>query len=177
MTINLAAFGAGFAPIPALIAVTIAVQFASETARQVQTVHRTNKFLEKMNQDFFLPRGLFALVVTYKPYATKGIMVDTSKPIAESLVEEESAIKEKLKTIAHEYRGVSSAVEFPQAAPLIFPRLEKKLEEADEKSGFFAKMREHEFLSEYLDKRSNAKFVSCLILPSTLNMNKYTEQC
>ena len=171
MTINLAAFGAGFAPIPALIAVTIAVQFASETARQVQTVHRTNKFLDKMNQDFFIPRGLFALVMTYKPYATKGIMVDTSKPIAESFVEEDSVIKEKLKTIAKEYKGVSNAVEFPEAAPLIFPRLEKKLEEADENGGdsFFTKMKKHEFLSEYLDRRANAKFVSCLAL--------YTELC
>jgi hypothetical protein len=163
MAINLAAFGAGFVPIPAVIAVTIAVQFAAETARQLQTVHRTNKFLDKMNQDFFMPRGLFAMVMTYKPYATKGVTVDTSKPIAESLDISDSVAKEKLKT-PKEFKGVANAVEFPESAPLVFPRLEKKLQEEGKKESFLQKTKNHELLSAYLGKRANAKYLS-LALP------------
>jgi hypothetical protein len=126
MTINLAAFGAGFTPIPAVIAVTIAVQFAAETARQMQTVQRTNKFLDKMNHEFFMPRGLFAMVMAYKPYATKGITVDTSKPIAE-LLEEPKNVGGKLGKQFKDFKGIANAVEFPEAAPLVFPELEKML--------------------------------------------------
>jgi hypothetical protein len=158
MAINLAAFGVGFVPIPAVIAVTIAVQFAAETARQVQTVHRTNKFLDRINEEFLKSRGLFAMVMTYRPYATKAIMIDTSTAIAKDLdgQEKDSETVKTLKSFK-DAKGVSNAIEFPEAAPLIYPSLEDLAQYEPKEEGMISK--KHAFVSAYLDRRSQAKFV------------------
>ena len=44
-----------------------AVQIAAGIGQEIQERWRTNKFLDQANKEIFIPRGLFALLVTYKP--------------------------------------------------------------------------------------------------------------
>lgn len=67
-TVLLIAAGiAGLAPSVIAIAVTTAVQFAAKTAQEVQARYRTNNFLDEVNKDLFMPRGLYAMIVKWSP--------------------------------------------------------------------------------------------------------------
>ncbi|KAL6717666.1 hypothetical protein ACLMJK_005581 [Lecanora helva] len=44
-----------------------AVQIAAAMGQEVQERWRTNKFLDQANREIFMPRGLYALIVSYKP--------------------------------------------------------------------------------------------------------------
>ena len=66
--INLAAFVGGLtAPIAIGFPVTFAVQFAANTATEIQGRYRTNAKLDKISERPFMPRGLYAIINTYKP--------------------------------------------------------------------------------------------------------------
>ena len=43
-----------------------AVQVAVGIGQEIQERYRTNKFLTKVNKEFFIPKGLYAMIVTYK---------------------------------------------------------------------------------------------------------------
>lgn len=43
-----------------------AVQVVAAVGQEVQERYRTNKFLDQANKDIFMPKGLYALIVTYK---------------------------------------------------------------------------------------------------------------
>ena len=43
-----------------------AVQVAVGIGQEIQERYRTNKFLTQANKDFFIPKGLYAMIVTYK---------------------------------------------------------------------------------------------------------------
>lgn len=65
-TINLASFALhGVAPGVA-IAIQIAIAVAVKAASEMHSRQRTNSFLDKMNNEFFRPRGLYALVLTWR---------------------------------------------------------------------------------------------------------------
>ncbi|KAK8902849.1 hypothetical protein QC760_008351 [Botrytis cinerea] len=65
--INFAGLAAhGVAPGVA-IAVQIAIAVAIKTANEIHSRQRTNSFLDAMNNQFFRPRGLYALVLTWNP--------------------------------------------------------------------------------------------------------------
>src|SRR5947209_18781612 len=65
--INMAAMVVGFVPNPIVMATTIAIQVASHTAQELQARYRTNTFLDRMNESLFKPRGLYAMIMTFKP--------------------------------------------------------------------------------------------------------------
>ena len=54
--------------VPALsVQITGAVLWlAVAVAKEVQVRHRRNGFLDRVNEDLFMPRGLFAVVMTFK---------------------------------------------------------------------------------------------------------------
>ena len=54
-----------------------AVQIMAGIGQEVQERWRTNKFLDQANKDFFIPKGLFALIVTYKPGHSDQTEVET----------------------------------------------------------------------------------------------------
>lgn len=57
---------AGAYPDPIVGLAVQAVQVAAGIGQEIQERYRTNKFLSQANKDFFIPKGLYAMIVTYK---------------------------------------------------------------------------------------------------------------
>ena len=128
-----------------------AVQIAAAVGQEVQERWRTNKFLDQANKEFFMPRGLFALLVTYKPGDGQQADVGTStidlgasalakygenlmRPAAEMTEAGEveqakdnklDGMKGKMKNLRIASGETHGEAEFPiTCAPLIFPALD-----------------------------------------------------
>ncbi len=81
--INLAAAAAGLVPSAIAMAVSISIQVAAGIATEVQSRYRTNAFLDQVNEVLFRPKGLYCLVMTYKPGHAEGVLsVDMSQEMA-----------------------------------------------------------------------------------------------
>lgn len=179
---------AGMAPSVIAMAVTTAVQIAAGTARELQGRYRTNAFLDAMNKELFMPRGVFAMVVKYKPddpssqYGQSPALgqgrgrVDerTAEAIAKygGSTEGEQGLREKLKKIRLNSAEARGEIEMPECAPLVFPSLDELADQAaiqgensQAAQGFKAKMKSSQkFVASYMDKRAQATYVS----PATL---------
>ena len=57
---------AGAYPDPIVGLAVQAVQVAAGIGQEIQERYRTNKFLSHANKEFFIPKGLYAMIVTYK---------------------------------------------------------------------------------------------------------------
>ncbi|KAK7421576.1 hypothetical protein QQX98_002043 [Neonectria punicea] len=152
--INIAAGALTWVPHFPMI-VGIALQVSVMVAEDVQVRTRTNSFLDKANADFFRPRGLFCLILTYNPDATESQKQSTvQSTIATSL---NPAGMAKMK---HKLRSSSGEIEFPECAPLVFPALD----ELDDQQSQEAKTKKEKlsgakvFVDEYYDKRVQARF-------------------
>lgn len=65
--IFIAAQVAGSIPSPTAMIVGTIVAVVVGAARKLPERTRANAFLEMVNQDLFMPRGLFAIVMAFKP--------------------------------------------------------------------------------------------------------------
>ncbi|KAI9810691.1 MAG: hypothetical protein M1827_006150 [Pycnora praestabilis] len=126
-----------------------AVQIATAIGQEVQERWRMNKFLDQANKEIFKPRGLFALVVTYKPGSSEQPEVGTktvdigamamakygnapAKPGTTDMegTEQEQGkktdeMKEKMKQLRIASGKTHGEAELPATcAPLIFPALD-----------------------------------------------------
>ncbi|ESZ95517.1 hypothetical protein SBOR_4102 [Sclerotinia borealis F-4128] len=159
--INAAAGIVGFVPGPIAMGVSIATQFAVGVAMELQTRSRTNTFLDKLNNEFFMPRGLYCLILTYKPESSAThAFVDISKAIASSLDDTATGFKKTLKHIKLSSGTTYGELEMPEAAPLIFPALDQiaELEESEnvQKNNKFKNS--GKFVTDYFDRRAQAKY-------------------
>lgn len=120
---------------------------------------RTNNFLDEMNIHFFRPRGLYAMLVTYKPsrHSWSSAPTDISHDISKSLDTDSlgSKIRNDLKFTSGK---THTELELPEAAPLIFPHLDAAAdeEEAGKKPNAFKKS--GRFIGDYMDRRANATY-------------------
>lgn len=57
---------AGMVPSVIAMAVNISIQVAAGTAKEIQTRHRTNTYLDAINKELFMPKGLYAMIVIYR---------------------------------------------------------------------------------------------------------------
>lgn len=124
-------------------------------------MHRTNTYLDKVNVEFFQPRGLYALVMTWRPGSEESCeQVDVTTTISKFHNRPHSgasALKTKFKRSA----GVSIGdYSFPEAAPLVFPGLDRLAEETGEEAEKKQKKlaRAGKFVTEYNDKRAQARY-------------------
>lgn len=126
-------------------------------------LHRTNTYLDKVNVEFFQPRGLYALVMTWRPGSEGSCeQVDVTTTISNVNNQPHSAAS-ALKTKFRRSAGVSIGdYSFPEAAPLIFPGLDKLAEETGDEAE--KKQKKHaragKFVTEYNDKRAQATYAS-----------------
>lgn len=178
--INLASFGTAMLPSGISIATSIAVQLAVKMAMEVEgrrrrvlsikygsiwdemlMIKRTNTSLDRLNDGFFRPRGLYCLVMTYKPetpspYAT----FDLHSVIDPSIDDREAGILEKFRAKYQRSDGTTHGVPFPETAPLAFPELDNLQDRGDPGLKLSGGLRgKKEFLANYLDKRAQAQFV------------------
>jgi hypothetical protein len=110
-----------------------------------------------MNNEFFKPRGLYCLIMTYKPEDTKShSRVDITSTITSSMTPASSTTKQTLKNLRLSSGKTYGEIELPEAAPLIFPALDSLPEDEREKQG---KMKSSgKFIADYFDRRAQAKF-------------------
>ncbi|KAL6406819.1 hypothetical protein AUP68_09627 [Ilyonectria robusta] len=153
--INLAAMGLTFIPHLPMI-VGIAIQASVMIAEDVQTRTRTNSFLDKANADFFRPRGLYCLIMTYNPDSAEGNAIDQAQ-LSSTITS--TLNPSGLQKYKQKLRSSSGEIEFPEAAPLVFPGLDNLDDQQwDETTGKKEKSGAKQYIDEYYDKRAQAKF-------------------
>ncbi|KAF1345557.1 hypothetical protein BDV97DRAFT_361378 [Delphinella strobiligena] len=131
---------AGLVPSVIAMAVSISVQVAARTGQEMQGRYRTNTYLDDINKELFMPHGLYAMVIKYKPDTTDSgqaqigeetIDMITTKAIAKYAPGHEPAqrnLKAKLKNIrlaSGESQGESAMP--TTCCPLTFPALDATL--------------------------------------------------
>jgi hypothetical protein len=175
---------AGFAPSIAAMVVTTAVQLAAVSAKEVQSRHRRNTYLDRINQDIFMPRGLFAMIMAFKPESEmaqntrQGLIGGLLGSIISSgrLDMEQAALKysqqdpnaSKMQQYKRNFRvesGVTRGeLEMPEAAELIYPDIDLAVSHT-EPSGSTEKAKQklksaNKFVQSYLDRRAQAKYAA-----------------
>jgi hypothetical protein len=102
---------------------------------------RTKNHLDKINEEFFEPRGLFAVIMTFNPGQSSPVYsVDQSAEYSE----------------IPGYDGM----ELPESAPLIFPSMDEinASRPGNQSQGV------SQVAADYFDRRSQAQFVSLLLI-------------
>lgn len=116
--------------------------------------------MAQMNEQFFQPRGLYAMVLTWNP-ETDATQVGVN--INETIHKNRNS-PEGIAKVFQNYKpsiGNTNGVAFTETAPLIFPALDK-LE--DDPSGAAKSTKEKikgakSFAGDYFDRRAQAKYV------------------
>jgi hypothetical protein len=158
--IFLGATVAGFAPEMITQIVSTAVQVAAGTAIEIQSRYRANAFLNEMNEKLFKPRGLYAVIMAYKPNATKPISAgdfDAKEMIARYDQSTGSAWKDKARQLRTSSGKTYNDLEIGEVAPLMYPALEDAAADPTKASKWKAAQK---FLGDYGDKRAQAVYVS-----------------
>lgn len=156
--INLASFA--FVTMPFVIsqAASIAIAIAVDITKNMQSRHRYNHILDQMNDDFFRPRGLYALVLTWNPEAAgMKIGVNLNETIAKNMTAPQG-LQEKVKHSLRPSMQNTMGVAFSQTAPLVFPALDSLVNnQTPEAKDFKQKVKTTKsFIADYLDRRAQA---------------------
>ncbi|KIH92652.1 hypothetical protein SPBR_02435 [Sporothrix brasiliensis 5110] len=148
----------GFVPEMGAQIASVVVQVVAGTARELQSRHRNNTFLDRANQELFMPRGLFAMVMAFKddmPNASGGGLLGGLKSaIGKSLVSTErldinqttvkysqlaalgsngaankgNKTKAAMRNLRKNNGMTYTELELPQAAELVYPDLDNAAE-------------------------------------------------
>lgn len=153
-TMAIPSFGIG-------LAVGYAIQQATKAAIELDGRAKTNMFMTKLNNEFFRPRGLYALVMTWNPNSDQAIQhVNLTQTIASRNTQNSglSGIHDRYRTSD----GVTqSDWEFPEVAPLIFPALDALATQASRGSATPSKIAGAKaVVGDYFDRRATAAYVS-----------------
>ncbi|KUJ19487.1 uncharacterized protein LY89DRAFT_642557 [Mollisia scopiformis] len=155
------------------IAVSTVLQITAHILEEIQGRKRTNEFLDRINKEYFRPRGLYALVMTWRPESDKtsspmasSTEVDLTSTITSSMPGAESStfgkVQRSLKTSDGKTYG-DKAYEnfgFSEVAPLVFPRLDElESNNSEEANKLKQKMKGAQgFLADYMDRRAMARY-------------------
>ena len=114
-----------------------------------------------MNEKFFQPRGLYCLIMTYKPDSTSSHeTVDISKIVQSKLEPSGSSWSEKMNKAKKSSGKTYGELEMPLAAPLVFPGLDAAADAtSDETQKQNALKKSQKFVAEYYDRRAQATYV------------------
>ncbi len=136
--------------------VTMAIHLSVEAGRRAYMNKEENKFLDRMNDEFFKPRGLFAMVIKFDPKSDEPDgTIDVTTGINQKVAKRDDDDRSNWKNY---FQGSSGKThhedEIPEFAPLVFPELDNLPEE--KKEG--AVKHFGSFMGEYYDRRGQAKF-------------------
>ncbi|KAK5304768.1 hypothetical protein LTR99_003833 [Exophiala xenobiotica] len=127
------------------------VHTSVEISRRQYVKYESNKYLDNMNESFFKPRGLYALVMAYKPESDDLVQTaDMSTNVLTSIAARDSRKGSRFAN----HSGATREIEIPESAPLIFPGLDA-LPEGEKENAF---KRTGHRLGDYFDRRAQAKF-------------------
>ncbi|KAK1461847.1 hypothetical protein CCUS01_01437 [Colletotrichum cuscutae] len=176
--VNLAGFAGEALPDPASLLFGFAVEAATKAIMEAQSLFCSNKFLNCVNVEFFIPRGLVCLVVTWQPgnhsgqFATnfeEEVDVPQARPDLRQEIENVAAGNEKplkgwreLKTQMCDFmKPTRGDFSWPEPAPLIFPDFEGTPGKADvEAKKKNAWDRIEDWINDHSDKRAQASWIN-----------------
>ena len=105
-----------------------------------------------MNEEFFKPHGVYAMLMTYKPEASaSSIPMDLNENILRSVFARNGGDRSKFRSASGKTHGEA---ELPESAPLVFPALEAATPEQKKN----VLKRAGAFVSDYQDRRARAQF-------------------
>lgn len=162
--INLATLAAQNVPEPITLAISIATKMAADAAAEVHSRTKTNAFLDKTNEEYFKPRGLVALLMTWKPQDSS-VVTTVDFDLGTSITNPSTGSGGMLGKFKSRMKSSSAktSFEFPETAPLIFPALDELASATPESPEEEVKKenvikRSGSFLTDYLDRRAIAKW-------------------
>lgn len=145
------------------LAVGLAIQMSVKVAMDLQSRSRTNSFIDRMNDEFYRPRGLYCLIMTWSPETSEPSSVfDLTSTISSKSTSNSSGPSSFVKKFSNSSGKTYADMEFPEVAPLIYPALdnlaEQQGEEAVRKRDKLKK--KAKFVDDYWDRRAQARYVS-----------------
>jgi hypothetical protein len=162
--LNLASIGTIWLPTVTSILVSMAITAATTAAMEVQGRYKTNKFLDKVNKEFFMPKGLFCLVLTWNPETSDARTAINFEGLAAKVMEND---RNPLVSLRKSNGKTYGEFQWPETASLIYPGLDDLAVTTDE--GVQAKksslQKKRRFVEDYMDRRAQAKFVSFQLQP------------
>ncbi|KKK15707.1 hypothetical protein AOCH_007061 [Aspergillus ochraceoroseus] len=146
----------GLVPEPTTQILSAVVQLIAGTARELQTRRRENTFLDCVNKDLLMPRGLYAMIMTFKdqvPGQQQGVLSPLSSKLGQTLFSKEkldlnqtvakysnpdpniSQFNKALQSIRLSSGKTCGELELPEAAELVYPDLDRVVAQAVEGKG------------------------------------------
>ncbi|KAJ5784799.1 uncharacterized protein N7503_010011 [Penicillium pulvis] len=156
--INLAALAGHAIPSAIAVAVGIAIHQLANLSIAADGRRRTNNFFDQANEEFFKPRGLYCLVMTWYPEDpdTPAMSMDLQSTIAKATFRTDSLGRLERKFKRSD--GKTYGNMFPEVAPLVFPETETVGDQLDPQEKFHKIKKKRDFIHGYLDKRAQATF-------------------
>lgn len=133
---------------PSVIVHTIAfvVHASIEAGRRLYVTHSMNKFLDSMNEKLFKPCGLYGMIMSYKPNASRiSDVFDINANINSAFGSRVDGGRSNFRASSGKTRG---AAQMPEAASLVFPLLR----DAPETEKINAFKRASNFTMDYSDR-------------------------
>ncbi|KAF4943719.1 hypothetical protein FGADI_13218 [Fusarium gaditjirri] len=154
--IQVAAMGTGFIPNHIALGVSAAVQIVAGIVAKTETRWKTNSFMDRANINFFQPRGLYCLLMSYNP-----VSIGNKEKIdpVQAMLKQESTAGASSK-VKKNLRNPSAGVSYGQddlpdsVATLVYPTIERATQNTNKKKAVFAK------LNDYFDQRAQARYAS-----------------
>ncbi|KAI5920937.1 hypothetical protein F4810DRAFT_680314 [Camillea tinctor] len=130
------------------------VHLSLETGRRAYIHYQQNQYLDCLNAQFFQPRGLYCLVIKYKPSSEELIEdVNLRDHTTRAVMQRDGQGKWK-NLVAASAATTTNEAEIPLPAPLVFPALDGLDDSA--KDGAVARF--GGFLADYYDRQAGARF-------------------
>ncbi|PGH28004.1 hypothetical protein AJ80_00259 [Polytolypa hystricis UAMH7299] len=158
--LNLAGLAGMVVPEPSMMLLAVGVGIATDAAMEVQSRFKSNKLLDSINAEFFIPRGLLCLVVTWKPEAADGeLMIAVNFEGGTVKSYSKTSLTQNIKDII---KQKISSEEGLQRLQLFFPSPDETA--AAHRTYVDGKKKnalDHAevWLDEYMDRRSQAKWL------------------
>ncbi|KAL4746504.1 hypothetical protein BDW72DRAFT_197632 [Aspergillus terricola var. indicus] len=156
--LNLASVGTIWLPSAIAFVVSTVIQVGTEAAIQVDGRRKTNAYFDKINEEFFRPRGLYCLIMTWEPESDATFRkFDLNTAISTAVDQGGPGTLNKLKHRLKSSHGKThNELPFPEFAPLVFPSLDAVAASGSEAQ--IENLKKREFLADYFDRRGQAKF-------------------
>lgn len=152
--VMLGATVAGFVPHGwSMLAGTFA-QVVVGAAMEYQTRSRGNNYMDQLNEKLFKPRGLYAVVMTYVPNASRP--VTTTQLNVNDLMDGKRSGSSSLLGPKLQRGEAYGELELPEAAPLIFPGISEEAKAQILKENSMKKSAR--WTQDYLDRRAQARW-------------------
>ncbi|KAK6001229.1 hypothetical protein QM012_002560 [Aureobasidium pullulans] len=156
--LNLASIGTIWLPTVTSILVSMAITAATTAAMEVQGRYKTNRFLDKINKEFFMAKGLFCLVLTWNPDTDEArTAVDFNGMAAKVMNKQNGNFMTSLRKSNGKTHG---EFQWPETAPLIYPGLDALTSTSSQnaQSTKSSLKKKRQFVEDYMDRRAQAKF-------------------